>query len=50
MPDPDQLEDDRRDGVRAYRRVGHKGADAIVTGNTAESFDAATCSGPRRAS
>ena len=25
----------------AYRRVGHKGADAIVTGNTAESFDAA---------
>jgi glycerophosphoryl diester phosphodiesterase len=29
------------DGVPAYRRVGHKGADAIVTGNTAESFDAA---------
>ena len=25
----------------AYRRVGHKGADTIVTGNTAESFDAA---------
>src|SRR5690348_10971363 len=25
----------------AYRRIGHKGADAIVTGNTAESFDAA---------
>ena len=24
-----------------YRRVGHKGADAIVTGNTPESFDAA---------
>ena len=24
-----------------YRRIGHKGADAIVTGNTAESFDAA---------
>lgn len=29
------------DGVPAYRRVGHKGADAIVTGNTAESFDRA---------
>ena len=29
------------DGVPAYRRVGHKGADAIVRGNTAESFDAA---------
>jgi glycerophosphoryl diester phosphodiesterase len=32
---------DARDGVPEYRRVGHKGADAIVTGNTAESFDAA---------
>jgi glycerophosphoryl diester phosphodiesterase len=31
----------QRDGIPAYRRVGHKGADAIVTGNTAESFDAA---------
>ncbi|HEY7267039.1 MAG TPA: glycerophosphodiester phosphodiesterase [Solirubrobacterales bacterium] len=30
-----------RDGVPAYRRVGHKGADAIVTGNTPESFDVA---------
>ena len=30
-----------RDGIPAYRRIGHKGADAIVTGNTAESFDAA---------
>jgi glycerophosphoryl diester phosphodiesterase len=30
-----------RESVPAYRRVGHKGADAIVTGNTAESFDAA---------
>jgi glycerophosphoryl diester phosphodiesterase len=27
--------------VPAYRRIGHKGADAIVTGNTPESFDAA---------
>jgi len=26
---------------RAYRRIGHKGADAIATGNTPESFDAA---------
>jgi glycerophosphoryl diester phosphodiesterase len=25
----------------AYRRIGHKGADAIMTGNTPESFDAA---------
>src|SRR6266487_1635378 len=24
-----------------YRRIGHKGADAIVTGNTPESFDVA---------
>jgi glycerophosphoryl diester phosphodiesterase len=29
------------EGAPAYRRVGHKGADAIVEGNTAESFDAA---------
>jgi glycerophosphoryl diester phosphodiesterase len=28
-----------------YRRVGHKGADAIVTGNTAESFDVAVENG-----
>jgi glycerophosphoryl diester phosphodiesterase len=27
--------------VPTYRRIGHKGADAIVTGNTPESFDAA---------
>ena len=25
----------------AYRRIGHKGADAIIAGNTPESFDAA---------
>src|SRR4051812_20668331 len=30
-----------RDGIPAYRRIGHKGADAIATGNTADSFDAA---------
>jgi glycerophosphoryl diester phosphodiesterase len=27
--------------IPAYRRIGHKGADAIVAGNTPESFDAA---------
>jgi len=30
-----------REAIPAYRRIGHKGADAIVTGNTADSFDAA---------
>ena len=42
--DPKPEEDAKQespDGVPSYRRVGHKGADAIVTGNTAESFDAA---------
>ena len=34
---PEQAEDQ----IPAYRRIGHKGADAIVTGNTPESFDAA---------
>jgi glycerophosphoryl diester phosphodiesterase len=29
------------EAVPAYRRIGHTGADAIVRGNTAESFDAA---------
>ena len=29
----------------AYRRIGHKGADAIIAGNTPESFDAAVESG-----
>ncbi len=32
---------DSSEAVPTYRRVGHKGADAIVTGNTPESFDAA---------
>ena len=32
---------EEREGVPAYRRIGHKGADAIVAGNTADSFDAA---------
>jgi glycerophosphoryl diester phosphodiesterase len=29
------------EGLPAYRRIGHKGADAIIAGNTPESFDAA---------
>lgn len=33
------------DAVPSYRRIGHKGADAIVTGNTAESFDIAVDQG-----
>jgi glycerophosphoryl diester phosphodiesterase len=39
----DRAEDkqEARESVPAYRRIGHKGADAIVTGNTPESFDAA---------
>jgi glycerophosphoryl diester phosphodiesterase len=42
MPDePEKSNQEAQNGVPAYRRVGHKGADAIVTGNTAESFDAA---------
>ena len=39
--DPAESNPDAREAVPAYRRIGHKGADAIVTGNTAESFDAA---------
>lgn len=39
--EPDQAQQGAPDGARTYRRVGHKGADAIVTGNTADSFDAA---------
>ena len=40
---PSRQSASRRRGtdIPAYRRIGHKGADAIVTGNTAESFDAA---------
>ncbi len=34
-----------RAGASAYRRVGHKGADAITEGNTIESFEAAVKSG-----
>jgi glycerophosphoryl diester phosphodiesterase len=42
MPDePAEDEQRERNGVPAYRRIGHKGADAIVSGNTPDSFDAA---------
>jgi glycerophosphoryl diester phosphodiesterase len=34
---PEQSQDE----IQAYRRIGHKGADAIIAGNTPESFDAA---------
>lgn len=37
QPEPDQPEAPLRD----FRRIGHKGADSIVTGNTVESFEAA---------
>ncbi len=39
--EPAESKPEARDGVPVYRRIGHKGADAIVAGNTAESFDAA---------
>src|SRR3954453_20347849 len=39
--EPAENKDQARDAVPIYRRIGHKGADAIVRGNTAESFDAA---------
>jgi len=45
MSEPEESQDEARDDSRVYRRVGHKGADAIVTGNTAESFDAAVEAG-----
>jgi glycerophosphoryl diester phosphodiesterase len=45
MSEPGESRDQDRNGIPAYRRVGHKGADAIVTGNTAESFDAAVETG-----
>src|SRR5258705_10177676 len=39
--EPAEGKQEGRDGIPAYRRIGHKGADAITTGNTADSFDAA---------
>jgi glycerophosphoryl diester phosphodiesterase len=41
MSEPEESRDGARERPPAYRRIGHKGADAIVTGNTPESFDAA---------
>ena len=37
--------EDEPERTFTYRRVGHKGADAIVAGNTPESFDAAVETG-----
>ena len=45
MSDPAEDNREPHESVPAYLRVGHKGADAIVTGNTAESFDAAVETG-----
>ncbi|HEU4979839.1 MAG TPA: glycerophosphodiester phosphodiesterase [Solirubrobacterales bacterium] len=42
MPaDPVRKEKERQETEFAYRRIGHKGADAIRKGNTLESFEAA---------
>jgi glycerophosphoryl diester phosphodiesterase len=38
---PKQASEEAEAEIPAYRRIGHKGADAIVAGNTPESFDAA---------
>src|SRR5262249_14071027 len=39
--EPEEREPEALQQIPVYRRVGHKGADAIVPGNTAESFDEA---------
>src|SRR5215204_1486768 len=42
MPaEPAEGKQEAREDLPTDRRIGHKGADAIATGNTAESFDAA---------
>ena len=38
---PEDAAEQALDRIPEYRRIGHKGADAIVAGNTPESFDAA---------
>jgi glycerophosphoryl diester phosphodiesterase len=43
--EPAEGKQEAREGLPTYRRIGHKGADAIATGNTAESFDAAVSHG-----
>src|SRR6266550_7754871 len=39
--EPAEEKHEGRDGIPVYRRIGHKGADAIATGNTPDSFDVA---------
>ena len=41
MPAKGAQEEQAVHDVFVYRRIGHKGADAVVSGNTADSFDAA---------
>jgi glycerophosphoryl diester phosphodiesterase len=38
---PEKAPEQTPEQTPAYRRIGHKGADAIIAGNTPESFDAA---------
>ena len=38
---PEEAPEQVLDQIPEYRRIGHKGADAIIAGNTPESFDAA---------
>lgn len=42
---PEKAPEQSPDAIPKYRRIGHKGADAIVAGNTPESFDAAVENG-----
>jgi glycerophosphoryl diester phosphodiesterase len=44
-PEKDAPAKEAPEQVPTYRRIGHKGADAITTGNTPESFDAAVATG-----
>jgi glycerophosphoryl diester phosphodiesterase len=41
MPAKGAQEEQEAQAAFVYRRIGHKGADAVVSGNTADSFDAA---------
>jgi glycerophosphoryl diester phosphodiesterase len=38
---PKEAQKETPDEARSYHRIGHKGADAIIAGNTADSFDVA---------
>ena len=40
-PEPEDDHPEPQAPLRDFRRIGHKGADSIVTGNTVESFEAA---------